>query len=1148
MYLYNLSLQKPAAITGSVLGHFSGEKYQEIVVARHQSLELWRPNTTTGKITVVHSTDMFCRIRNIAAFRLTGGTKDYVVMGSDTGAMALIEYDAGAGKFRMAQHHEFGRTGLRRLIAGQYVAADPRGRALMVAAIERSKLVYIVSRDAEARVAVASPLEANRPHSVCFDVVGVDVGYENPVFAALEASYNSEEAHAAQTKQLVYYEVDLGLNHVVRKWSADVPWTANRLIALPGGTDGPSGVLVCSEGAVEFRHMTGEPRAVQIPCRAGSSSSSSSRAPMIVASAVHRMKNAFFILAQGDAGDLYKITVDVADSVVERVAIGYFDTIAPASSIAILRAGFLFAAASAGGNHQLYQFENLGSEEEQSASEFEPHDELASLALVDEIESISPVVTAQVHNLAEEDAPQIYALCGRGAQSALKIVRHGLEVSELAVSELPGTPTGVWALRKRSEDAFDDYIVVSFLDATLVLSVGDEVAVVTDSGLATDTPTLCVHAVAGNGFVQVTPRAVRHVLSDKQVREWQPQGNREISHAAANERQAVVALARSGGQAVYFEMDGQTGALREHDERLDVGSDITCLALAPIAEGRVGALFAAVGCEDSTVRVFSLDPQRRLEALGVQATVVEPSAVAVALDGDAPVLYAGLRNGMLVRAAVDASSGALGDTRTRVLGTRAVRLRLGGGALVLALSSAPWISRVDGGRAQTTPLSYDALDDAAGFVSAQCPQGGIVAVAGDSLRILAVERPDAVFNCATIPLTMTPRALVLHPESRHFAVIEADRHDMGPGRDEGWTSLVRVLNPFDGESTDVIELPPGEAAISAALVRFAGSSDAHTFLAVGCVRNMTLRPRACASASIRMYRWTAGATQLALEHETPVDDIPQTLVAFGGMLLVGLGRALRLYDIGAKRLLQKAQSLVAPHAISALRVHPTAADRVFVADVQESVLLVVFSHATRAFHAVVDDVVPRYITCMHVLDDGDSVVAGDKFGNLVALRAPEAVVRALDTDSLGAAQQQKLQQLPHKKNSGRWRTIAHFHAGDIITSLTTCALTPGARSVILYSTLLGALCVAIPLLSRSDVDLLHALELSIRDRAPPVSARDHAAYRSVFTPVHCVVDGDLCESFYALDDNTRRAVADDVGRSQQDISKKLDDMRSLFAF
>lgn len=38
-----------------------------------------------------------------------------------------------------------------------------------------------------------------------------------------------------------------GLNHVLRKWSTPVEATANVLIPVPGGNDGPSGVLVCSE-------------------------------------------------------------------------------------------------------------------------------------------------------------------------------------------------------------------------------------------------------------------------------------------------------------------------------------------------------------------------------------------------------------------------------------------------------------------------------------------------------------------------------------------------------------------------------------------------------------------------------------------------------------------------------------------------------------------------------------------------------------------------------------------------------------------------------------------------------------------------------------------------------------------------------------
>ena len=51
-------------------------------------------------------------------------------------------------------------------------------------------------------------------------------------------------------KQLVYYELDLGLNHVVRKWADAVDPSANLLVAVPGVNDGPGGVVVCSENFV----------------------------------------------------------------------------------------------------------------------------------------------------------------------------------------------------------------------------------------------------------------------------------------------------------------------------------------------------------------------------------------------------------------------------------------------------------------------------------------------------------------------------------------------------------------------------------------------------------------------------------------------------------------------------------------------------------------------------------------------------------------------------------------------------------------------------------------------------------------------------------------------------------------------------------
>ena len=39
--------------------------------------------------------------------------------------------------------------------------------------------------------------------------------------------------------------------------------------------------------------------------------------------------------------------------------------------------------------------------------------------------------TFQVADLANEDTPQLYAACGRGPRSSLRVLRHGLEVKHM---------------------------------------------------------------------------------------------------------------------------------------------------------------------------------------------------------------------------------------------------------------------------------------------------------------------------------------------------------------------------------------------------------------------------------------------------------------------------------------------------------------------------------------------------------------------------------------------------------------------------------------------------------------------------------------------------------------------------------------------
>src|SRR5699024_10769465 len=101
-------------------------------------------------------------------------------------------------------------------------------------------------------------------------------------------------------------------------------------------------------------------------------------------------------------GDIFKITLEVDDDIVNEVKIKYFDTVPVATSLCVLRTGFLFVA-SEFGNHYLCQIIHLGdNDNEPEFSSSMPLSEgetfyftprtLKNLLLVDEMDSLSPIM------------------------------------------------------------------------------------------------------------------------------------------------------------------------------------------------------------------------------------------------------------------------------------------------------------------------------------------------------------------------------------------------------------------------------------------------------------------------------------------------------------------------------------------------------------------------------------------------------------------------------------------------------------------------------------------------------------------------------------------------------------------------------------
>ncbi|XP_030928256.1 spliceosome-associated protein 130 A [Quercus robur] len=1209
MYLYSLTLQRATGIVCAINGSFSGGKSQEIVVARGKLLELLRPDDN-GKIQTLLSVETFGAIRSLAQFRLTGSQKDYIVVGSDSGRIVILEYNKEKNVFDKIHQETFGKSGCRRIVPGQYLGIDPKGRAVMIGACEKQKLVYVLNRDTAARLTISSPLEAHKSHTIVYSICGVDCGFDNPIFAAIELDYSEADqdstgmAAGDAQKNLTFYELDLGLNHVSRKWTEAVDNGANMLVTVPGGGDGPSGVLVCAENFVIYKNQ-GHPdlRAV-IPRRADLPAE---RGVLIVSAATHKQKAMFFFLLQTEYGDIFKVTLDHDNDHVTELKIKYFDTIPVTSSMCVLKSGHLFAA-SEFGNHAFYQFQGIGDDadvESSSASLMETEEgfqpvffqprRLKNLLRIDQVESLCPIMDMKVVNLFEEETPQIFTLCGRGPRSSLRILRPGLAISEMAVSELPGVPSAVWTVKKNVTDEFDAYIVVSFSNATLVLSIGETVEEVSDSGFLDTTPSLAVSLIGDDSLMQVHPNGIRHIREDGRINEWRAPGKRTIAKVGSNRLQVVIAL--SGGELVYFEVD-ITGQLIEVDKH-EMNGDVACLDIAPVPEGRQRSRFLAVGSYDNTIRILTLDPDEGMQDLSVQSVSSAPESllfleVQASVGGedgaDHPAslfLNAGLQNGVLFRTVVDMVTGQLSDSRSRFLGLRAPKLFsiiVRGKRAMLCLSSRPWLGYIHQGHFLLTPLSYETLEYAASFASDQCAEG-VVAVAGDALRVFTIERLGETFNETVIPLRYTPRKFVLQPKRKLLVIIESDQkafsaeereaakkecfeasgtgengnaEKMENGGDdedkddplsdenygypnaesERWVSCIRVLDPKTASTTCLLELQENEAAFSICTVNF-HDKEYGTLLAVGTAKGLQFWPKKSSTAGfIHIYRFLEDGRSLELLHKTQVEGVPTALCQFQGRLLAGIGPVLRLYDLGKRRLLRKCENKLFPNTIVSIHTYR---DRIYVGDIQESFHYCKYRRDENQLYIFADDSVPRWLTASYHIDF-DTMAGADKFGNVYFVRLPQDVSDEIEEDPTGGKikwEQGKLNGAPNKVEE-----IVQFHVGDVVTCLQKASLIPGGGECLIYGTVMGSLGALLAFTSRDDVDFFSHLEMHLRQDNPPLCGRDHMAYRSAYFPVKDVIDGDLCEQFPTLPLDLQRKIADELDRTPGEILKKLEEVRN----
>lgn len=162
------------------------------------------------------------------------------------------------------------------------MAVDPKGRAILLGAIEKNKLAFLTSKGtAQQELHISSPLEASIPHQITLSMIGLDVEYENPIFVAIEIDYGdqNEKKSCVNTKEIVksinVYEIDLGLNQIVRRQTEKIPLCSRELLFVPKLTPRhPSFILVCDDCLIAFNNAFKEDQRLPLPIRVDRSLSS----------------------------------------------------------------------------------------------------------------------------------------------------------------------------------------------------------------------------------------------------------------------------------------------------------------------------------------------------------------------------------------------------------------------------------------------------------------------------------------------------------------------------------------------------------------------------------------------------------------------------------------------------------------------------------------------------------------------------------------------------------------------------------------------------------------------------------------------------------------------------------------------------------
>ncbi|XP_064168191.1 DNA damage-binding protein 1 isoform X2 [Anguilla rostrata] len=635
------------------------------------------------------------------------------------------------------------------------------------------------------------------------------------------------------------------------------------------------------------------------------------------------------------------------------------------------------------------------------------NDQGSYVAVMETFTNLGPIVDMCVVDLERQGQGQLVTCSGAFKEGSLRIIRNGIGIHEHASIDLPGIK-GLWPLRSEAGRETDDMLVLSFVGQTRVLMLsGEEVEETELPGFVDNQQTFYCGNVTHQQLIQITSGSVRLVMQETKalVSEWKEPQGRNISVAACNSTQVVLAV----GRVLYY-LEIHRGELKQISFT-EMEHEVACLDITPLGEGGESPLCAVGLWTDISARILKLPSFSALHKEMLGGEIIPRSILMTTFEGSHYLLCA-LGDGALFYFGLDLQTGVLSERKKVTLGTQPTVLRTFRSlstSNVFACSDRPTVIYSSNHKLVFSNVNLKEVNYMCPLNSEGYPDS--LALANNSTLTIGTIDEIQKLHIRTVPLYESPRRICYQEMSQCFGVLSS-RVEMQDA--SGATAAVRPsastqalsssvsssklfpssTSPHEtsfGEEVEVHSLLvvdqhtfevlhahqflQSEYALSMVSCRLGRDPSVYFVVGTAMVYPEEAEPK---QGRIIVFHYTDGKLQTVAEKE--VKGAVYSMVEFNGKLLASINSTVRLYEWTAEKELRTECNHY--NNIMALYLK-TKGDFILVGDLMRSVLLLAYKPMEGNFEEIARDFNPNWMSAVEILDDDNFLGAENAFNLFV---------------------------------------------------------------------------------------------------------------------------------------------------------------------